>query len=231
MIQVNNLKITLEKDLRVLVDGLSFVLHNGDKAALIGEEGNGKSTILKALADEALITSYAVCEGKISLGGHIGGYVAQELGDHELSLPICDYMQLRCGNFLDPESAAMAAAQVGLEPHIFAETRPMRSCSGGEKVKLQIAAVLIRGADWLLLDEPTNDLDLETLAWFERFLQTYPGPVLYISHDETLLERTANVIVHIEQVRKKTLARQYVAAVRGNAQETCELNDWLYKDE
>ena len=210
MIQVNDLKITIEKNLRVLVDGLSFVLHDGDKAALIGEEGNGKSTILKALADEALIASYASCEGRISLGGHIGGYVAQELTDRELSMPICDYMQKNCGDLLEPESAAMAAAQVGLTPQIFDETRPLRSCSGGEKVKLQIAAVLVRGADWLLLDEPTNDLDLETLEWFERFLCTYPGPVLYISHDETLLEQTANVIIHIEQVRKKTLARHTV---------------------
>ena len=210
MIQVNNLRITLEKDLRVLVDGLSFVLHDGEKAALIGEEGNGKSTILKALADETMIASYASCEGKISLGGHIGGYVAQELSGRELSMPICDYMEHYCGDLLDPESAAMAAAQIGVDPRIFDETRPMRSCSGGEKVKLQIAAVLIRGADWLLLDEPTNDLDMETLAWFERFLQTYSGPVLYISHDETLLERTANMIIHIELVRKKTLARHTV---------------------
>ena len=76
-------KGTNKNTLRVIVEGLSFVLHNGDKAALIGEEGNGKSTILKALCNEALVASYAVCEGVVSRGNAIGGYVAQELTEEQ----------------------------------------------------------------------------------------------------------------------------------------------------
>ena len=59
--------------------------------------------------------------------------------------------------------------------------------------------------DILLLDEPSNDLDIPTLEWLERFIRESDAPVLYISHDETLLENTANVIIHLEQVRRKTI--------------------------
>ncbi len=201
MIQVQNLKITIDKTMRTLVEGLSFVLHEGDKAALIGEEGNGKSTILKALCDPELISAYAVCEGRVLRGGHLAGYVAQELSEREQAMPICGYLTG------DRGEAAAAIAQVGLDPALLDSTRAVRSLSGGEKVKLQIAALLLRGADWLLLDEPTNDLDIETLEWMERFISDCPYPILYISHDETLLERTANFIIHIEQVRKKTVPR------------------------
>ncbi len=65
--------------------------------------------------------------------------------------------------------------------------------------------------DVLLLDEPSNDLDLETLEWLETFLNTCGLPVMYVSHDETLIENTANVVIHLEQVRRKTLPRHTVA--------------------
>ena len=63
----------------------------------------------------------------------------------------------------------------------------------------------------LLLDEPSNDLDLQTLAWLERFLLDCQVPVLYISHDETLLERTANLVIHLERLRRRTAPRCTVA--------------------
>ena len=210
MIQIQNLKITNKNTLRVIVEGLSFVLHNGDKAALIGEEGNGKSTILKALCNEALVASYAVCEGVVSRGNAIGGYVAQELTEEQKAQAICDYFTEQGGTAWS-EEAIDAALRVGLDPMLFTEDRPIGSLSGGEKIKLQIAMLLMRGTDWLLLDEPTNDLDLDTLVWLESFLLSYPGPILFVSHDETLLERVANIVIHMEQVRKKTLARHTVA--------------------
>ena len=87
----------------------------------------------------------------------------------------------------------------------------MRTLSGGERVKLQLARILLDEPDVLLLDEPTNDLDVETLEWLEDFLLHTRLPVLYVSHDETLIERTANVIVHMEQLRRKTCCRTTVS--------------------
>ncbi|MBQ6802743.1 MAG: ABC-F family ATP-binding cassette domain-containing protein, partial [Oscillospiraceae bacterium] len=71
--------------------------------------------------------------------------------------------------------------------------------------------VLAKRPDMLLLDEPSNDIDIETLEWLENFINSCGLPVLYISHDETLLENTANMIIHMEQLRRKTAARCTVA--------------------
>ena len=79
----------------------------------------------------------------------------------------------------------------------------MKTLSGGERIKLQLASLLLRECDVLLLDEPSNDLDLAAITWLETFLQHTEKTVLYVSHDETLLERTANQLIHIELVRRK----------------------------
>ena len=83
----------------------------------------------------------------------------------------------------------------------------MGTLSGGERVKVQLAALLLDGSDILLLDEPSNDLDIETLEWLSGFMQSFSGAILYISHDEILLEETADIIIHLEQVRRKTICR------------------------
>lgn len=63
----------------------------------------------------------------------------------------------------------------------------------------------------LLLDEPSNDLDIETLEWLETLINGWPYIVLYISHDETLIENTATMVIHLEQIRRKTLSRYTIA--------------------
>ena len=72
------------------------------------------------------------------------------------------------------------------------------SLSGGQAQRAALARTMMKDSDVLLLDEPSNDLDLQTLEWLEGFLLRCKVPVLYISHDETLLERTANRIIHID---------------------------------
>ncbi len=76
-----------------------------------------------------------------------------------------------------------------------------------ERIKLLLLRTLMQGPDFLVLDEPTNDLDLRALDWLERLILSSKIPVLYVSHDETLLEHTANVILHFEQIRRKTAAQ------------------------
>ena len=74
-----------------------------------------------------------------------------------------------------------------------------------------MALLTLGRPDCYLLDEPSNDLDIDTLDWLETFIRECAEPVLFISHDELLLERTANVILHMEQLRRKTLPRWTVA--------------------
>ena len=80
-------------------------------------------------------------------------------------------------------------------------------------MKLQLARVLMERPDFLLLDEPSNDVDLETLGWMEQFIRHTELPVLFISHDEYLLERAANSVIHLEQTMRKTRPRWTVARV------------------
>ncbi len=212
MLQVKNLTITHKKDLTTLVSGLSFVLAPGDRAALIGEEGNGKSTVLKLLYAPALVEPYAEWTGELGVRGLRRGYLAQELTAEELALPVAAFCQA-CPAFehAAPRELAQAAAQMGLDGAIFYDWRQMSTLSGGERVKLRLCLLLLARPDVLLLDEPSNDLDIATLEWLEGFLLSCPVPVLYVSHDEPLLEKTANLIIHLERLSRRTTPRSTVA--------------------
>ena len=214
MYQVKDLTITHKKDLTTLVEGLSLALAPGDRAAIIGEEGNGKSTVLKLLYDPALVEPYAEWTGEIVDKGLRKGYLAQELRPSELEAPVWEFCQaIPAFEEADPRALDRAARQVGLSSDLFWDQRTVSTLSGGERVKLRLALLLLDGPDLLLLDEPSNDLDLRTLDWLEEFLLGCEVPVLYISHDERLLERTANVVVHLERLRRRTLPRCTVARV------------------
>ncbi len=210
--QIQHLNISMKRDLRELVRDLTFSLNPGDKAAVIGEEGNGKSTLLKLIYDEALVEEYAEWSGSIRRDGMTFGYLSQELSPLDGARPVYEFC---CEEpaFLEssPKELSQTAADLGISPELFYDSRPMNTLSGGEKVKLRMALLALRRPNCYLLDEPSNDLDIPTLEWLERFIQQCPAPVLYISHDETLLEHTANVILHMEQLRRKTLPRWTVA--------------------
>ena len=212
MLQVRKLHIAMKKDLRELVRDFTFALNPGDKAAIIGEEGNGKSTLLKLIYDENLVEGYVEWSGTIQKDGMILGYLSQELPEEDRDKTAYEFC---CGEeaFLDssPKEVADAAAKLRFPVDLFYSDRKMGTFSGGEKVKLRMALLTLRRPDCYLLDEPSNDLDIETLEWLESFIRECPQPVLYISHDEMLLENTANVIIHLEQLRRKTLPRYTVA--------------------
>ncbi len=212
MFQVKNLTVTHKKDLTTLIEGLSFTLSPGDRAAVIGEEGNGKSTLLRLLYDPASVEPYAEWSGEIVNQGLRKGFLAQELSPDELALPVWAFCQgVPAFEGADPKPLDRAARQVGLDAGLFWDDRPMSTLSGGERVKLRLALLLLDEPDVLLLDEPSNDLDVATLEWLEGFLLGCKVPVLYISHDEPLLEHTANVIIHLERLRRRTAPRCTVA--------------------
>ena len=212
MIQVKHLYLTHKKDLRPLLSDFSFALNPGDKAVIIGEEGNGKSTLLKWLADPALVEGYTEAEGERITGGAKIGYLPQELPEEEKERTLyaffCEEEQFFQWS---PKELSKLAQEMGLPSDFYYGEQQMYTLSGGEKVKAQMARILLGEPDVLLLDEPSNDIDIETLEWMERLIGETDRPVLYISHDETLIERTANVVIHLEQIRRKTVSRHTVA--------------------
>lgn len=213
MIQARNVTITIDRDQKTIVENFSFTVPDGAKVALIGEEGNGKSTLLKWLCDPALVEGYATVAGSASVSG-TKGYLAQELPSQERALSVYEYLTAHCReDAFVPNVLARAMKDVGLPFDLAYSDQRMGTLSGGERVKLALAALLINDCDVLFLDEPSNDLDLETLTWLEGFLASVKKTVLYISHDEVLLSRTAEAVIHLEMVRRKKIPRATMANV------------------
>lgn len=208
MLQIKNLSITMEINNHTILKDFTFHLAPHHRAAIIGEEGNGKSTLLKLLHDPELVSSYASYSGQISRDGMKTGYLPQELSAQDGEKDVYTFLSEEPGFFdLLPMQLHETARLVGLDAEIFYSDRKMYTFSGGERIKLQIARILFGNPDLYLLDEPTNDIDLATVRWLEGFLLKLDRPVIYISHDEALLEATANCIIHIEQLRKKQVPR------------------------
>ena len=214
MLQIKSLRITHRKDLRTILNGFDLVLNRGDKAVLVGEEGNGKSTLLKWIYDPRLVEDYADAEGIRTTQGELLSYLPQELREEDKEKTVYEFFsEIPAFQEGSPSELRKTAAELGLMEELFYSDQKMRSLSGGERVKVQMAGLLLSGPDILLLDEPSNDIDLSTLRSLEELINRFSGAVLYISHDETLIERTANRVILIEQLRRKTVSKVTVANV------------------
>ena len=212
MLQIKNLSISHKKDLRIILQDFSLVLNDGDKAAIIGEEGNGKSTLLKWIYDPEMIEDYAEGKGERTVNRERLGYLPQELPAAEKDLTVYEFfIKEPMFSDLTPKELGKYARDFHLSSDFFYGDQKMTTLSGGEKIKAQMIRLLMSEPTVLLLDEPSNDIDIETLEWLEKIIIHWPHIVLYISHDETLIEKTANTVIHIEQVRRKTMSRYTVA--------------------
>lgn len=212
MLQIRNLTLIHRKDLRTILQDFNLALNNGDKAVIIGEEGNGKSTVIKWIFDPKLVEDYADAEGERILGGERLGYLAQELPTEDKGKTVYEYFS-QSPSFFEktPKDLAELTQRFKVDRDFFYAEQLMDSLSGGEKVKAQLMRILMEEPTVLLLDEPSNDIDIDTLELLEKLILDWPGIVLFVSHDETLIENTANVIIHIEQLLRKTVQRYTVA--------------------
>jgi ATPase subunit of ABC transporter with duplicated ATPase domains len=234
MIQVEHLTITTLKGRQLLKD-FSFVLNDGDKMALIGEEGDGKSTFLKILAGID-VSDYVTYSGTISCQGGRTGYLPQKIQQEWDRQTVLGYLvKQHPDDPLDPEIYAdwaalnQALVAVNLDPAQFLTDRTIGTLSGGERVKAALARLLYQQPDNLLLDEPTNDLDLQTMIWLESFIQRTDLPMIFISHDETLLAHCSNAILHLEQLKKKQEPRMTVERV-GYQEYQQRRGQWIEKN-
>lgn len=212
MLQIKKLTIIHRKDNRVLMQDVSFSLNAGDKLAIIGEEGNGKSSLLKLIYDESLVDEYLDYTGEIVKNNACIGYLPQEIPTEDKCLSAYEFMSQSSMFYeIEPAELAQISRKLKLPLDLFYSEQLIGQMSGGEKIKLQLARILIQHPDVLLLDEPSNDLDMDTVCWLEKFICESKMPILYISHDEVLLENTANKILHIEQIKRKTQSRVTLA--------------------
>ena len=185
MLQIEHLFITHLQDLRPILADFSLVLQDGEKAALIGEEGNGKSTLLKLLFDEALVENYVEWSGEIRRNQCRLGYLPQELPAACRRLSVSAFWAQGPGL----GRGAELTRTLGLTPGLRESGRPLESLSGGERVKVQLARLLAEEPDVLLLDEPTRDFSPLSGPVVRSLLSAYGGAILSVSHDRLYLEQ------------------------------------------
>ena len=210
MIEIKNLSIKVND--RYLVKDLSLNLNKNDKLAIIGEEGNGKSTLLKCIIG---ICNYAEVTGTINLNNNKIGYLEQHITESYKEQKVFDYLFISDNDYYNKINNLYKNLTIlNIKDDIL--DKRMNILSGGEKIKVAILKLLLDDNDVLLLDEPTNDLDIETLIWLENFINKIDKPIIYISHDETLLSKTANMILHIEILKKKTECKHTLLRIKYN---------------
>lgn len=215
MLIISNLTIVLKKDLRTLIKDFSFVLNKRDKVGIIGEEGNGKSSLLKVLYNPEEASKYLEITGNISIKNEKIGYLPQMIDEVKLNLSIDELLNKEIDySSLDYKKYYQYIDMFHLEEEkLFSNEIKVKSLSGGERIKLFLLIELVKEPTILLLDEPSNDLDLSSLNLLEDLIKNIDIPVMFISHDESLLSKCANKIIHIESLKSKSEPRVTVKSL------------------
>ncbi len=229
MIQASD--VELRAGARLLLSGATLRIGPGDRIGLVGRNGAGKTTLMKVMAGLAQPAAGQVTRGEVGYlpqdpGAADGEQtaLARIMSARGLDEAV-SRMQRQAVRMEDPElreqamrrytsaeaeflaqggyaaeAEALAVADgLGLTQEQLA--RPLRTLSGGQRRRVELARILFGGGGVLLLDEPTNHLDADSIAWLRGFLRTYHGGVVVISHDVDLLRDVVNRVAHLDAVR------------------------------
>lgn len=215
--------LQLRRGVQLLLDNASATINPGQKVGLTGKNGCGKSTLLALLkgelsADGGEVTAPAhwatawVNQETPALNRSALDYVldgdrefrqleaalqhANDTNDGQAIARIHGQLEA-VGAWSIQARAASLLHGLGFSQDELA--RPVKSFSGGWRMRLNLAQALLCRSDLLLLDEPTNHLDLDAVIWLEKWLKSYPGTLILISHDRDFLDKVVNKILHIEQ--------------------------------
>lgn len=202
---VKGLKLDLGKAL--LFDGVEFVLHRGERAALVGANGAGKSTLMRIIAGAAESDAGEV---SVALGATIA-FAEQEPSFEGFSTLLAfacapTTQRANCAAAAPAHRATAELQAFGLDP----ERTPV-ALSGGEMRRASLARAFAADADILLLDEPTNHLDIQAIENLELRLKALRGACLIVSHDRRFLERVSTSTLWLRNCRMAKLDRGFAA--------------------
>ena len=174
-----------------VLNNINFLIRHGERVGLIGANGAGKSVLLRLILGKEQPTN-----GEIKIGPSVKvGYYAQEHDTLDFNQTLIDAVRF-AGNMSESNAVSF------LIRYLFTyqqATQPIGTLSGGERSRLQLALLVLSGANFLLLDEPTNNLDIASAEVLENALNDFNGTVLVISHDRYFLDQTVSRIFALEQ--------------------------------
>lgn len=174
----------------VLFKDISFDLRRGEVVALIGDNGTGKTTILKII--NGLLDAD---EGSVTLGTNVEiGYYDQEHHVLHEDKTLFEELQDEHPTMNNTEVRNVLAAFLFTEDDVF---KKIKNLSGGEKGRVSLAKLMLSKGNFLILDEPTNHLDITSKEILEDAINAYEGTVLYVSHDRYFINRTADRIIEL----------------------------------
>ncbi|HET7577690.1 MAG TPA: ABC-F family ATP-binding cassette domain-containing protein [Bacillales bacterium] len=190
VLEAEDMRVGYDEPLYAAVD---LKLERGEKAAIVGRNGIGKTTTLKTLLGEL-----PVLEGEVKLGDRVQpAYFEQEAAsraEHSALQEVwSEYPDLT------QKEVRQMLARCGLKSeHIF---QPMKALSGGEQTKVRLCKLMLADSNWLVLDEPTNHLDVEAQEALQEALTDYPGTVLVVSHDPAFYADWVTKVWDVEEWR------------------------------
>ena len=189
-------------DGRKILNGINFIITQGERVALIGENGSGKTTFLKTL----LGTQELRHEGEVIIGPSVKiGYLPQIISFENDKFTILNY-------FKDEASVGEEQARRILASFQFYKDdvdKKVKNLSGGERIRLRLAVLLQQKLNCLVFDEPTNHIDISTKEVLEKALNDFSGTILFVSHDRYFINKLADKVVEFKNGTIKTYLGNY----------------------
>ncbi|MFZ2537636.1 MAG: ABC-F family ATP-binding cassette domain-containing protein [Oscillospiraceae bacterium] len=193
-VEINS--ITKSFDGKCMIKDFEYIITRDARIGIVGANGTGKSTLLNMITGNLQPDS-----GSVVVGDTVKiGYFSQECEAMDMSMKVIDYIKAVSEN-IQTVDGVLSATQM-LERFLFPDNLQWNTIgrlSGGERRRLFLLRVIMDAPNILLLDEPTNDLDIQTLAILEEYLETFSGAVVAVSHDRYFLDRVVNSIFELSE--------------------------------